>query len=78
MTHRVVMIDPALSRAPSKIREEARLRFQEIAEGLEGIPSDNAFWVSAKVSRLCLVVRGWSFSYTIDEDTLRVIDVRRS
>jgi hypothetical protein len=78
LTHRVVMIDPVLSRAPSKIREEARLRFEEIAEGLEGIPADNAFWVSAKISRLCLVVRGWSFFYTLDGETLRVMDVRQT
>ena len=77
MTHRVIMVEPGLRSAPQKIRDEARERFQEIAEGLEGIPADNAFWVSAKISRLCLVVGGWSFFYTLDGETLRVTDVRR-
>jgi hypothetical protein len=76
LTHRVIMVEPALRSAPKKVREEAQLRFLEIAEGLDGIPSDNVFWLSAKASRLCLVVRGWSFLYTLDGDTLRVTDVR--
>ena len=31
-----------------------------------------------RVSRLCLVVHGWSFYYTLDRATLRVIEVRCS
>jgi hypothetical protein len=61
---------------PVYILQEARLRFEEIAEGLEGIPQESAFWASVRVSRLCLVVRGWSFFYTLDGETLRVTEVR--
>jgi hypothetical protein len=77
LTHRVIMVEPALRSAPAKVRNEAQLRFQEIAEGLDGIPPDNIFWVSAEASHLCLVVRGWSFFYTLDGETLRVTEVRR-
>jgi hypothetical protein len=78
LTHRVIMVEPGLRSAPQKIRDEAQRRFQEIAEGLAGIPADNVFWLSVKVSRLCMVVGGWSFFYTVDDETLRVIDVRKN
>jgi len=70
------MVDPALRAAPKAVREEARERFEEIAEGLQGIPADSAFWESVRVSRLCLVVHGWSFYYSLEEETLRVTEVR--
>ena len=76
MGHRVIMVDPALRAAPKAVREEARERFEEIAEGLQGIPADSAFWESVRVSRLCLVVHGWSFYYSLEEETLRVTEVR--
>jgi hypothetical protein len=71
------MVEPALRVAPAKVREEAQVRFEEIAAGLEGIPDGSVFWESAKVSVLRLVVRGWTFFYTLDGETLRVTDVRR-
>jgi hypothetical protein len=70
------MVQPALRGAPNDVREEARERFEEIAEGLQGIAPDSVFWESVRVSRLCLVVRGWSFYYTVEDETLRVIEVR--
>ena len=76
MSHRVIMVDPALAPAPQSVRDEARTRFQEIAEGLSGISPDSPFWASVQVSRLCLVVSGWSFFYTLDEETLRVTEAR--
>ena len=76
MSHRVIMVDPALAPAPQSVRDEARTRFQEIAEGLSGISPDSPFWASVQVSSLCLVVSGWSFFYTLDEETLRVTEVR--
>ena len=76
MGHRVIMVDPALRAAPKAVREEARERFEEIAEGLQGIPADSVFWESVRVSRLCLVVHGWSFYYSLEEETLRVTEVR--
>jgi hypothetical protein len=76
LTHRVIMVEPVLKAAPEYVRQEARLRFEEIAEGVEGIPTDSAFWASVRVSRLCMVVRGWSFFYTLDDETLRVTEVR--
>lgn len=77
MRHRVIMVLPALVAAPEEVREEARSRFEQIAGALDGIPPDNAFWASARVSRLCLVVRGWSFFYELDDGTVRVTGVRR-
>jgi hypothetical protein len=76
MSHRVIMVDPALVAAPAGVREKARQRFGEIAEGLGGIAADSPFWSSVRVSRLCLVVDGWSFFYTLDDETLRVTEVR--
>ncbi|HTO96105.1 MAG TPA: hypothetical protein VMK66_03590 [Myxococcales bacterium] len=76
MTRRVIMVDPTLALAPEPIRDEARLRIQEIAEGLEGIPADSAFWASVKVSRLCLSVQGWLFFYTVEGQTLHVTEAR--
>jgi len=78
MSHRVIMVEPAMAPAPEDVREQARQRFQEIAEGLSGILPDSPFWESVRVSRLCLVVSGWMFFYTLDEDTLRVVAVRRN
>jgi hypothetical protein len=75
LTRRIIEFAPVALVAPSEIYEEARARFEEIAEGLEGIPPVSVFWESVRVSRLCLVVRGWSFYYTIDGLTLRVIEV---
>jgi len=75
LSHRVIMVHPGLTAAPKAVLDEARLRFEEIAEGLQGIPPDSVFWESVRVSRLCLVVRGWSFFYTLDDETLRVTDV---
>ena len=37
----------------------------------------SAFWRSVRVSRLCLVVSDWSFYYVLDDETLRVTEVRR-
>jgi len=71
------MVEPVIERTPVYVRQEARLRFEEIAEGMENIPKDSVFWVSVRVSRLCLVVHGWSFFYTIDGESLRVIEVRK-
>jgi len=71
------MVEPALIGAPADVRDEACSRFEQIVEGLAGIPADNVFWASVRVSRLCLVVRGWSFFYELDDGTLRVTGVRR-
>jgi hypothetical protein len=61
---------------PKTVCAEARLRFEEIAAALQGLPTDSPFWASVGVSRLCLIVRGWCFFYSIDAETLRVTDVR--
>ena len=75
MARRVVM--PAnIADAPKAICAEARLRFEEIVVALQGIPPESPFWASVQVSRLCLVVRGWSFFYGVDGETLRVMEVR--
>ena len=77
MHHRVIMVLPALVSAPAEVRVEAQTRFEQIAEALDGIRPDNAFWSSVRTSRLCLVVRGWSFFYEVDDGTVRVTGVRR-
>jgi hypothetical protein len=71
---RVIIGPTVLQAAPEYIRQEARICFEEIAEAVAGIPEDSVFWKSARVSRLCLVVHGWSFFYTFENDTLRVTD----
>jgi len=71
------MSNPVLEAAPEYTKQEARLRFEEIAEGLEGIPTESAFWASVRVSRLCMIIHGWSFFYTLDAETLRVTEVRK-
>jgi hypothetical protein len=76
LTHRVIIAEDVVESTPVYVRQEARLRFEEIAEGLEGIPRESVFWASVRVSRLCLVVCGWSFFYTLDGETLRVMEVR--
>ena len=78
LTRRVIMVQPALEAAPAEIRAEARARFDEIAAGVDGIAKDSPFWASARVSSLCLDVRGWSFFYTLEDGTLRVTEVRRN
>jgi hypothetical protein len=76
LTHRVVMAEPVLERAPVYVRQEARIRLEQLVEGLKQIPADSVFWASARASRLCLVVHGWSFYYTLERGTLRVTEVR--
>ena len=76
LSRQVIMVEPALQGAPKAIREEARKSFKEIAEGLEGIPADSVFWESVRVSRLSLIICGWSFFYQIDGKTPRVTEVR--
>ena len=77
LTHRVIMDRRVLEAAPEYVKQEARLRFEEIAEGVRSIAPDSAFWRSVRVSRLCLVVGDWSFFYVLDDETLRVTEVRR-
>ena len=77
LTHRVIMDQRVLQAAPEYVKQEARLRFEEIADGVAGIDEDSAFWRSVRVSRLCLVVGEWSFYYVLDDETLRVTDVLR-
>jgi hypothetical protein len=72
---RVVIAEPVLQRAPKYVLEEARIRFEELAESVNGIPEDSAFWASVRVSRLCLVVHGWSFFYTLENGILGVSEV---
>ena len=75
--HRVIMVRPALGEVPSGIYKEAAARFREIAEGVEGIGPESPFWASVRVSRLILEVRGWSFIYTLDDETLRVTEAHK-
>lgn len=77
LRHRVLVEQPALHDAPEAVLNEACSRFQEMAAGLARIPPESIFWASARVSRLCLVVRGWTFMYELDGETLRVTEVRR-
>ena len=77
LTHQVIMDRRVLEAAPEYVKQEARLRFEEIAEGVGSIAPDSAFWRSVRVSRLCLVVGDWSFYYVLDDETLRVTEVRR-
>jgi hypothetical protein len=75
--HRVIMVRQALCDVPPDIYQEAGAQFREIAEGLEGIAAESPFWASLRVSRLILEVRGWSFVYTLDDETLRVTEAHK-
>ncbi len=75
MVHRVIVAEPVLEAAPRYVCAEARIRFEEIADGLKDLPADSVFWTSLAVSRLCLVLHGWSFFYSFEPGTLRVTDV---
>jgi hypothetical protein len=72
--HRVIISEQVLRAAPRYVCAEARIRFEEIAEGLKDVPEDSVFWRSVGVSRLCLVLHGWSFFYTFEGGALRVTD----
>ena len=74
---RVIMVRWALGDVPPDVCKEAEARFQQIADGLEGIAPGSPFWASVRVSRLILEVRGWSFVYKLDDEVLRVTEVRR-
>ena len=74
---RVIMVRWALGDVPPDVCKEAEARFREIAEGLEGIAPGSPFWASVRVSRLILEVRGWSFVYKLDDEVLRVTEVRK-
>ena len=77
LTHQVIMDRRVLEAAPEYVKQEARLRFEEIAEGVGNIAPDSAFRQSVRVSRLCLAVGDLSFYYVLDDETLRVTEARR-
>lgn len=77
MRHRVFIADPVLKEAPEYVRAQARIRFEQIADALEEVPEDSVFWNSMSVSRLCLVVHGWSFLYTFERGLLHVTEVAK-
>ena len=74
MRHRVIITEQVLKQTPEYVRAQARIRFEQIAEIVKDIPDDHAFWDSMEVSRLCLVVHGWSFLYAFGDGTLRVTE----
>ncbi len=75
MARHVIDFTAPAGAAPAEVREEARVRFEEIAEGLAGIPPDSVFWNSVRDTQLCLVVRGWSFFYSVDAETISIVEV---
>ena len=77
LTYRVVFAEAACV-APADVVEEARSILEDLLGSLALIPSDSVFWDSMRASRLCLVVRGWSFLYGFEGETLRVTEVRRA
>ena len=77
LTYRVVFAEAACV-APADVVEEARSILADLLGSLALIPSDSVFWDSMRASRLCLVVRGWSFLYGFEGETLRVTEVRRA
>jgi hypothetical protein len=74
--HRSVEFARATGAAPPEVREEARLILQDLSDSLEAFPEDSVFWESIGERRLCLEVRGWSFYYGFEGDTLLVNEVR--
>jgi hypothetical protein len=76
VARRILMPANISGDVPEPIRADARARFEEIVDGLQGIAPDSPFWASVAISRLRLVVHGWCFTYAIDDETLRVTAVR--
>ena len=76
MTRRAIEFASATQRAPADVREEARAQLEELSESLSAIPEGSVFWDSMRISRLCLVVRGWSFLYGFTDGAVRVTEVR--
>ena len=77
LSHRVVFTEAACA-APQDVCEEARAILEDLLGSLSLIPGDSVFWDSMRASRLCLVVRGWSFLYGFQGETLRVSEVRKA
>jgi len=77
LSYRVVFAEAARI-APDDVLEEARSILEDLLGSLALIPSESVFWDSMRASRLCLVVRGWSFLYGFEGETLRVTEVRRA
>ena len=77
LARHLVDLTVAVRAAPADVREEARACFEEIVDGLAGIPQGHTFWDSVRGTRLCLMVRGWSFFYRVDGETVRIVDVLR-
>ena len=74
MRRRVILAEQVMQQAPEYVRAQARIRFEQIADGLKEVPEDNVFWESMAVSRPCLVVHGWSFLYAFAPGVLRVTE----
>lgn len=73
MTRWVIELSEGVVRAaPAGVLREAEERLQRLADSLTGIPAGSPFWASLAVSRLCLVVEGWSFYYSFDGKVLTV------
>jgi hypothetical protein len=64
--------EAARAAAPADGLREAERRLQQLADSLSWISPESPFWESLAVSRLCLVVGGWSFYYSFDGEVLTV------
>jgi len=67
-----------VQRVPADVQEEARVQLESIAESLRAVPRAHVFRKSLGQSRLCLIVRGWSFYYEVDDQMLRVTYVHQT
>jgi hypothetical protein len=73
LTRWVIEFSERAARAlPADVRREAEKRLRRLADSLTGIPAQSPFWESLAVSRLCLVVEGWSLFYSFDGKVLTV------
>ncbi len=64
--------EAARAAAPADVLRETEERLRRLADSLTWIPPESPFWESLAVSRLCLVVGGWSFFYSFDGEVLTV------
>lgn len=77
LSRQIIDFTAPMGAVPPEVSEKARAAFEEIADGLAGIPQGSVFWDSVRATQLRLGVRGWSFFYTVDGKRLRIVEVRR-
>jgi hypothetical protein len=59
LTRCSIEFSSGIQQVPNAVLDEARMRFQELGDGLLVVPGASVFWESMRQSRLCLEFAGW-------------------